>query len=295
MRMTEKSTIGELLAQGAEELTLAAVEDPLRESELLLCHCLGMTRTKIYLEGHALVGDMEKLQFKRCIARRAAREPTAYILGEREFWSLDFHVAKEVLIPRPETEFLLEKVVALVSGDEVGVNGCLDLCCGSGVIAVVLARELRAEVLATDISEDALAITRKNALRHDVGELVSTRRSDLFASLGVDQSFGVIVSNPPYVRSGEIMDQLQPEVARYEPRLALDGGSDGLEIIRRIASRVLYYLRPGGKLFMEFGHDQGEDIVHIFENSRADGRRFAQLSIFPDYSGRDRVLYGVAE
>jgi len=282
--------LSHLQQEGRKVLEKAGVEQAELECVLLLGHILGLSRTEVYLRGDLVLDEKSRTQFMECVHRRAHREPLAYIIGEQEFWSLSFLVNDDVLIPRPETEFLLEVVFAHIKRHNPSVERCIDLCCGSGVIAVVLARQLGVTVLAVDRSSHALAMTRVNSRRHHVEDAVMVLCSDLLAAVRPDCGFPLIVSNPPYVSRGAIEGELAPEVARHEPHLALDGGVDGLDVIRRIAVDAGRFLAPGGKLFMECGADQGEAIEAIFAEAAPPGRFFENRSILQDYSGRDRVF-----
>ncbi len=286
--------IARLLEEGGKILADSGVEDAATDARLLLGHCMQMSRTELYLYGRNRVGSADLERFFAYIRRRSAREPVAYITGEQEFWSLPFEVNSSVLIPRPETEFLLETVLGNVSAVDRSQGCCLDLCCGSGVIAVVLAREINARVTAVDQSPEALRLARRNCRRHGVDDLVAFVGADLFEAFSKEVVFPLIVTNPPYVSSVEIDSALQPEVADYEPHLALDGGSDGLSLIRRIADRTLAHLTPGGMLFMEFGCTQGEAVTALFTETVQGKRFFENIEILKDYSGRDRVLCGKA-
>ncbi len=260
------------------------------DAQLLLGHCLGKSRSQLFIAAKESVIDSDCRIFWSMIKRRANREPVAYILCEREFWSLSFFVNRDVLIPRPETEFLLEKVLQNVKQEGLQIKNAIDLCCGSGVIAIVLALELKAEVYALDCSDKALAVTKENCKKHGVAKLVTPIHSDLFDGLG-RSDYSLIVSNPPYVSCDEITESLEPEVIEFEPVLALDGGKDGLDVVRRIAKDILGYLAPAGMFFMEFGATQGDKVMDIFSSARFGIRSFQKIEIFHDYSGRDRVLY----
>lgn len=286
--------IAELLHEGEGVLARSEIEQAEIDAWLLLGHCLNMRRTELFLHGDNKVEGRVCRLFRRYIARRATREPVAYILQEKEFWSLPFYINSKVLIPRPETEFLIETVLTRTDGSSRPIKQGLDLCCGSGVIAVVLALELQAHILALDCSLEALKVTEQNARKHNVAGQVTTVRSDLFSALTQKQTFPLIVSNPPYVSCTEIEEDLQPEVADFEPRLALDGGSDGLVQIRRIAADILLHLEPAGMFFMEFGAGQGEKVYREFSTVRYKDRYFEEVEITKDYSGRDRVLYAKA-
>lgn len=287
--------IKQLIKDSTSVLKKHGIDNAEIDIQLLLSHCLGMSRTELYLHGNTIPDPGLVSQFMQLLLRRADREPVAYILSEREFFSRSFFVSPDVLIPRPETEFLLEKVIEEASGTDLVIDRCLDLCCGSGIIAVILALELDIDVLAVDCSGPAIEVTSRNIQTHGVQKRVTTCVSDLFSVLEPDRHlFPLIVSNPPYVRKKDIAELLEPEVARFEPELALDGGDDGLRCIERISNDILSYLSPGGMFFMEFGSDQGEAVAKIFSSVKADGRYFSSVEIFKDYSGRDRVLFAKA-
>ncbi|MDJ0621367.1 MAG: peptide chain release factor N(5)-glutamine methyltransferase [Desulfocapsaceae bacterium] len=282
--------IAQLLREGATKLKRAGISEPDLDCILLLGHCLKMGRTELFLRGNEPIDEQAEQLYYCYLERRAAREPVAYIVGYREFWSLDFMVNNKVLIPRPETEFLLETALKQIGEASLIISQGADLCCGSGVGAVVLARELKARILAVDFSTEALDVCQYNCKRHGVEDYVTLLCSDLFK--GVDQRtvFSFIVANPPYVRSSEIRSNLEPEVTEFEPYLALDGGKDGLDCIRQIARQVINHLEPSGLFFMEFGADQAEEVHLLFSRVEQGGRFFQRVEILQDYSGRDRVL-----
>lgn len=282
--------IAQLLRDGAAKLQRGGIAEPDLDCILLLGHCLKMGRTELFLRGNEQVDEPAMQLYSRYLARRANREPIAYILGAREFWSLDFMVNSNVLIPRPETEFLLETSLQHIREASLSVNHGADLCCGSGVVAVILARELQTRILAVDCSPAALSVCQHNCKKHEVEEYVTLLCSDLFHGIDTCTVFSFIVANPPYVRSSEISDELEPEVTEFEPHLALDGGEDGLECIRRIARQVIMRLEPSGFFFMEFGADQAEAVQSIFSGMEHETKFFQNVKILQDYSGRDRVL-----
>ena len=281
----------ELLQSGVTLLRKAGVDTPDIDTELLLGHCLEKSRTELYLAASDSVTDAVEKQFRAVLTRRQKREPLAYILGTQEFWSLDFLVTPDVLIPRPETELLLEIAIAMFKTGAVGKGFIVDLCCGSGAIAVVLAKELGRPVLAVDISMNAIHIARKNCARHGVSHLVSFLHSDLLSAIAPRPVFSFVVSNPPYVSREEMEQGLQPEVDQYEPHLALDGGRKGLEIIRLIHEQLRTRLFPEGKLFMEIGTEQKEALLDIFESKTKNNVSFTDLSVQEDYAGHDRIFY----
>lgn len=282
--------IAQLLREGAAKLQQAGIANPDLDCVLLLGHCLKMGRTELFLRGNEQVDEPAIERYSRYLDRRADREPVAYILGSREFWSLDFMVNNNVLIPRPETEFLLETSLHYIREASLTVNHGADLCCGSGIVAVILARELQTRILAVDCSPAALSVCQHNCKRHGVEDYVTLLCSDLFQGIDTRADFSFIVANPPYVRSSEIRDELEPEVTEFEPHLALDGGEDGLNCIRRIARQVIMRLEPCGFFFMEFGADQAKAVQNIFSGIEYKSRFFQKVKILQDYSGRDRVL-----
>lgn len=273
--------LDDLLALAARHLQAAGIEDAALEARLLYEHCSGLSRTALLLHGDDAVDETTKATFLALVAQRAQRQPLQYLTGSQGFWSFELQVSPAVLIPRPETEFLLEQALAACSSRRIDL--ALDLCTGSGAIALVLAKELGCRVVASDLSEAALQVARHNARRYGFEEQIACVRSDLFA--GLQASFDVIVTNPPYIVEGEI-DALQPEVARAEPRLALSGGKDGLDCIRRIIAAAPAYLRPGGWLFMEIGADQHTAVRALLHGA---GRAYEQIDILLDYAGRPRV------
>lgn len=287
--------INDLITEAHRLLKEAGVTEPGSDVYLLLGKVLEKSRTQLLLLSREEIGAAQEEAFRRLLARRCAREPVAYILGEQEFWSLPFHVDRNVLIPRPETEFLLECVFNHM--DKVGIpaGNHLDLCCGSGAIAVVLAVERGLFVHGVDISGEALEVTRRNALRHGVADHILLVRTDLFSAIAEKRTYSLIVTNPPYINSDVVKDELDPEVRCYEPSLALDGGDDGMNFIRRIRHGTSLRLKSGGALFMEIGYDQGERVKKLFETPCQDLPSFSSVQILKDYAGKDRILSAVIE
>ena len=284
-----ESSVGFLLQQATSELQLAGIEEARTDATQLLCACLNISRTTLYLSAGEGVSEDFRNRFAALLTRRKRREPLAYILGEREFWSLNFVVTPDVLIPRPETEFLLESVFAR-RNRSVRNQRILDMCCGSGVIAVVLARELNQQVIGVDCSAKALAVARENCLRHAVYSRVSLLQSDLFSAFQKAKPFSLIVSNPPYIRYLEIVSELQPEVSQHEPLVALDGGTSGLEVIEKIVGKLVEMLASGGDFFMEIGATQRGAVASLF-NDHGGEDIYEFVTCYSDYSGRDRVIH----
>ena len=281
-------TVLETIRSGAERLAAGGVDSPRLESEWLLAHVLGVSRLRLVLEAGRVVTAGETREFAGLVASRATRRPLQHLLGSVSFCGLEFAVNASVLIPRPETELLAERAWQLLLGPPppwAHRPVVLDFGTGSGCLAVTLAVKCPAAVVhAVDISPDALAVARGNAVRHGVDGRVSFHLGDGFAALPADVRFDLLVGNPPYIPSGEIAT-LQPEVRDHDPRLALDGGADGLDFYRRIARAAAAWLRPDARVMLEFGDGQGAALRGLFSGGpwRCEG-------IFPDDSGRERIL-----
>ncbi len=245
-----------------QALGRAAAELSVMDAELLLAHALGCERELFFREPERPLKPGERERFGVLMARRAAGEPLQHITGVQEFWSIEFKIDGRALIPRPETEHLVEAALERIPLD--AATPVLDLCTGSGIVAAVLARERpRAEITATDISPDALALAGENLLALGLQERVKLLRGDLFAPLGPPEPrFDVITANPPYISEAEL-SQLDREVRDHEPLAALDGGPDGTDLIRRIMKEAVAWLRPGGWLLMEVGAGQWGTVEKI--------------------------------
>ena len=289
--------VKDLFRQTVQRLEAAGIADAELEATLLLAHQLGVDKVTVYLSEQDTLSSPKLELFEDLLNRRLKREPLAYILGSKEFWSLEFEVSKDVLIPRPETEFLVETVLQVLkneTGSPAGNFTVLDLGTGSGVIAIVLAREIqRARVLGIDYSEAALQVAVKNAAKHGVSGRVHFLNSDWFAAIKPGEKFDLVVSNPPYIAReildrpwGNSPDALEPEVVDHEPRMALDGGLQGLQSIHQISDRLLSFLKPGGWFFMEIGADQAAEVADHFTGIAGFGR----IRVFEDYAGLPRVF-----
>lgn len=281
----------ELLQFAEGKLQKAGIDEFALEARSLLSVCTGKTPTELFLLGQDEVSENDRTNYLELLDRRSTREPSAYILGEQEFWSMPFFVSPAVLIPRPETEFLLDRVLALCSGENFQKGALLDLCCGSGVIAAILAKETGKHIIASDISRLALEVTRRNLYRHGLIGRVALVEADLLSAFRGLGEFSLIVSNPPYVSRYDLDNNLEPEVAMYEPRLALDGGSGGMDYILHIRHESPKHLCPGGQLFLEIGSDQGDAVLELFKQELEDCPNFIEVAILVDYAGRDRVLH----
>lgn len=270
-------TIGYLREHGSES--------PRLEAEVLLAHARGCKRIQLYTDYDAVLPDDVRARMRELVKRRAATEPVAYLVGHREFFSLEFEVNRDVLIPRPDTETLVVEALALLKGQER--PRVLDLGTGSGCIAVSLAVNHRAaHVTAVDASEAALAVAARNAERHSVADRIEFRHGDLFAPVDPNVPFDLIVSNPPYVPAAEI-ERLAPDVRDHEPRAALDGGPDGLDVIRHIAGEAAPHLVPRGRLLLECSPEQTTRVAELLAAAG-----FAEVVVRQDLAGRGRVVCG---
>ena len=276
-------TIGRVLDWTRGFFERKGVGSPRLDAELLIGHALELERIGLYLHHHKPLHPKELSLIRQLVERRSNLEPIHYILGYREFWSLTLKVDQRVLIPRPDTERVVE--VALAHLDD-SPSTILDLCCGSGAIGLAIASERQeATILATDISFGALEVAAENRQTHELTN-VKFLVSDLFTN--VDGRFDLIVSNPPYIPSADI-EKLMTDVCEFEPTQALDGGDDGLDFYRQIIASAPQYLEPNGQLILEIGHDQSDSLAALFHESRVwdwDG-------CYQDLSGNDRVVRAV--
>lgn len=276
-------TVLEVIQRSADFLSKKGVESPRLQVELLLAHLLQMPRMKLYLNFERVLNEAELEKLREIVKRRGNREPLQHIIGSANFCGLDFFVNRHVLIPRPETEILAERAWNFLSNTNSEHRTALDFGTGSGCLAVMLATKCpSAEVHAVDVSADALKVAGENARRHDAKILF--HEGNGFAALPLEKRFDLIVSNPPYIASDEIAT-LEPEVRDFDPRAALDGGSDGLEFYRLLAKDAKDHLASEGKLMMEFGEGQAEAIKNIFEK-----QNWIVEAIERDYTQRDRFL-----
>ena len=276
------------LQEGAEFLSRAGIESARLDAELLLGKAVGHAREALYRDYQVILGAGEQRVYDSLLERRARGEPLAYITGEREFWSLPFYVTSEVLVPRPETEILIEVTLELAKKMAPRHTiRILDLGTGSGAVAVALAGELgAAEVWATDLSARALEVARTNAARHEVCDKIRFLQGDTLEPVkNRERIFDLVVSNPPYVRRAEL-PRLTPEVRDWEPRLALDGGADGLDVYRRISQEAHLYLADGGFVALEIGADMGAEVCRLFAGTGY----YDAPSVYQDYAGKDRVV-----
>jgi release factor glutamine methyltransferase len=280
-------TIARVLRWAADDLSRRGVTGSARlDAELLLGHATGLDRVRLIVDASRPLAQDELTRFRELFARRRRSEPIAYILGEREFYGLRFSVNQHVLIPRPDTEILVN--VALGRTREQHLFGrALDVCTGSGCVAIAFAKERPTwHVTGSDISEPALEVARKNALKLGAVWNVDFRQSDLFGSIANEPRFDLITANVPYIPDDEV-PTLVPDIKNHEPHLALCGGPDGLAILRRLVKAAPGWLAPGGVLALEVGAEQAERVA---KGLGAYG--FAEVQRERDYAGIERVVSG---
>jgi release factor glutamine methyltransferase len=286
-RTNSEWTVLQVLQWANGYLKKREIESPRAAAEILLAHALGTDRVYLYMHHDQPLEKPELALFKTFIQRRLQGEPVAYIVGHKGFWSLDLSVTPAVLIPRPETERLVEAALAWLAGrvSEPAAD-IMDLGTGSGAVVLAMAAEAGGHrLVASDVSPEAVAIARRNAVTAGVAGRVRFFVGDWLRALRRGPIFDLIVSNPPYVATDEWL-RLQPEIVRYEPRLALDGDADGLRCYRAIIETAHQHLKPGGALMMEIGCSQREAVRRIAEGSGG----YEAFSCFKDYGGHDRVV-----
>ncbi len=279
--MTERWTVLKILRWTTDYFAGKQIDSARLEAELLLAATLDLDRVGLYVNFERPLNADELSSFRERVRRRSLREPLQYILGETEFWSLTFSVGPAVLVPRADTEVLVEEALTRIEG----AARILDVGTGSGAIAIALAHE-KAEIQLTalDCSEPALEVASSNAQRNGVAERVSCLVGDLAAL--PPGPFEMVVSNPPYIPSKD-WAELMPEVRDYEPRLALDGGDDGLQAYRQLAAQAGQVLAPGGWLLVEVGIGQAQEVSDMFEAAG-----MIDVSQRDDYAGIPRVVMG---
>ena len=290
------ASVGEALRSATGWLRASGSRSPRLDAELLLATALGVDRAELFRTPERVLTRIEERRFDGYVVRRQGREPVAYIRGRRAFRTIELEVSPDVLIPRPETETLVDvalEALAAVPAEGGGIAGgrfeplALDVGTGSGCIALALAAEDPfVHVVAVDVDEAAVKVARRNAARLGLGARGDNARGDLFAGLPPEQRFDVIVSNPPYVPAAEY-EALEPNVREYEPRLALHGGEDGLDVYRRLVPAAALRLRPGGTLAVEAGAGQAASVRALFAGAGA----FAPAQERRDLGGIPRVVF----
>jgi release factor glutamine methyltransferase len=279
-------TIGRLLNWTTEFLREKGAENPRLDAEVLLAFARGSKRIELYTAFDEPAKDELRERFRALVKERAAGKPVAYLVGQREFFSLPFEVTPDVLIPRPETELLVVRTLDIAKTLGKADVDIADVGTGSGILAVTLARHLKqSRVTAIDVSASALAVAKKNADRHGVAERIDFVEGDLFTNVDAARRFDFVVSNPPYVTTEE-MGQLSHDVRRYEPALALDGGAGGISVIERLLPQTVERLRPGGWLLVETSPTIAARVEQLVDATPGLERRPTQK----DLAGLARVV-----
>lgn len=282
-------TLKQALTSAIVELETNAVGSPRMNAEVLLMFTIGCDRAYLYSHPERELNPDEQARYDEAIARRASGYPSQYITGHQEFWGLDLVVTPAVLIPRPETEHIVEVVVEIARvadyNEETRRPKLIDVGTGSGAIALALAKELpNSDVYATDVSVEALEVARANAARLQLESRIRFAQSDVLASIRRDGSFDFVVSNPPYVALSEA-DKVQDVVKKFEPKQAVFAGEHGLDVIRRLIPQAHEALQWGGYLVMEIGYSMSEQVMGIMEG-------FEEVHAVPDLAGIPRVVLG---
>jgi release factor glutamine methyltransferase len=282
----EPWTIARVLGFATDDFKKRNHASPRLDAELLLGRALGLDRVRLLIESERRLNEAELGAYRALIQRRRTGEPVAYILGRREFYGLPFVVDRRALVPRPDTEMLVE--VALERTRARSMYGrALDLCTGTGCVAVTFARQRPTwRMTASDISSEAVSLAWENARRHGVAFAMRVVEGDLFAPFAGER-FELVTANPPYIPSGELAE-LSVDIRDFEPRLALDGGADGLEIVRLIVRDAVRHLEPRGVLALEVGYDQAARVVSLVEAAG-----FIDIVVRRDYGGRERIVSAV--
>ena len=275
-----------LVREGRKKLQVAGVSNPDGDADDIFCYVTGFTHNEIITRDTELLSESDMADYRERILERASGMPLQYITRVQEFMGLPFRVNENVLIPRLDTEVLVDQVLGIIGGMELEHPDVLDMCTGSGAIGVSIAHMVPdASVKMTDISEQALATAMKNAELNGVLERSSFALGNMFSALRSDEQFDIIVGNPPYIKS-DIIETLAPEVKDHEPRLALDGGEDGLDAYKVIANNAAAHLKDGGVLALEIGYDQGEAVVFLLERTHY----YKPAAIIKDLAGKNRVV-----
>lgn len=269
-------TIEELLRNGESRLKDAYIEDAKLDAWYLMEYCFHMSRVSFLLDRNKPVSEEKEREYITLIEKRKSHIPLQHITGEQEFMGYSFYVNEHVLIPRQDTEILVEEIVPYASGKKI-----LDMCTGSGCILISLSKEVDLQVgVGADISSEALKVAKKNAVRNQ--SEVRFVQSDLFTQ--INETFDIIVSNPPYIESREV-DCLMPEVRLHEPRIALDGMEDGLYFYKKIIEQSVFHLNQGGRIFFEIGYNQGEAVSRLLEEAG-----YSEIKVKKDLAQLDRVV-----
>ena len=280
------TTIRDIISQATAQLEGAGIPSARLDAEVLLAFCLNCNRLELMKNPERLLDDDERISFCAFIVRRLRHEPVAYITGRKDFWSFTLEINNDVLIPRPDTEVIVEEALAVLNAQPVDQPCILDIGTGSGAIALALAAEIPgAQITATDISDTALAVAKKNALALGLDHSIIFLEGDLFAP--VRGTFDLIVSNPPYISAGEY-ETLPAGVKDFEPRMALFAGKSGLEFYENLVYQAKDYLKEKGWLLLEIGDKQSREVRALMERTEF----YDSIDVRPDYAGLSRVIKG---
>ncbi|NMB25311.1 MAG: peptide chain release factor N(5)-glutamine methyltransferase [Firmicutes bacterium] len=286
-------SIAQIIRKGADYLSVEGIPNARLEAEVLLAHALAMERIQLYMRPDQIISLKDRERYQEALVKRGQNMPLAYITGSKEFYSLDLHVNENVLIPRPETELLVDWLLALFSdGKHWHLNNIVELGTGTGAVTVALAYNLLKaghkdfRIYATDISWAALQVARENIERLQVGEVIELFEGDIYRALpeSILSKVGVIVSNPPYIPSGDI-GGLAPEIREYEPIGALDGGVEGLDFYGPILDEGRRFLVDGGRVLLEIGDGQGRQVMDM-----AAKLGYGDIELHADYGARERMV-----
>ena len=281
-------TINRLLSWVTQYLTDKGIESPRLSAELLLSFVLGLKRIELYTRYDTKVEKPELEKLHLLVKRAGQNEPIAYLVGKTEFYSMEMDVTQDCLIPRPETELLVQRAIEFLRTREETQSVC-DLCTGCGCIAVAIAKNFpNAQIIATDISDQALAVAARNVEKHNLEEKIKLLSGDLFEPIipHLDAGkFDLIVCNPPYISANEY-EKLDKNVKDYEPRLALYAGENGLDIYKRITEKIEEFLKPNAALMLEIGYAQGQVVYKLLDNINV----FKEIKIEKDFHNNDRIV-----
>jgi release factor glutamine methyltransferase len=276
-------TVQRMLGWMAQDFASLGMPSPRLDAELLLSHALGCDRVRLYMDMQRPLESAEREAVRALVIRRRRHEPVAYILGRKEFYRRSLEVTRDVLVPRPDTEILVDRAL---DATPHAAERALDLCTGSGAVALTLALERPGLIVdATDVSPAALAVAARNAASLALTERVNFYAGDLFAALPEPRLYDLIVANPPYVADGE-WPTLARDIVDHEPRIAFVAGHDGLDVLRRLCAQAADWLRPGGGMLLEVGHTQAREVGSWLQ---ADPR-FEAVTIHKDFGGVERVV-----
>lgn len=288
MTAEETWTVNRLLAWTRDFFKKKGIEKPQLESEILLAHAMNIKRIELYTAFESEPTESQRAAFRDFVKRRGSGEPAAYLTGTKEFYSLLFHVDRNVLIPRPETEDLVLKTLDIINeSSEMTTPVIADVGTGSGVIAITLAKRLlqnqsAGKIIAVDISEKALQVARNNAALHGLDTRIEFHQSDLLDQ--ISETLDIVVSNPPYISQSEY-ERLPVDIKNYEPKEALLAGVKGTEVIERLIPQAAAHLRPGGHLLMEVSPMIAKTVTELLEG-------WMNVHILPDSANRQRIVYG---